>query len=361
MRIEAVHQPAEHDRTERTADLKHRGHARGGLQRRAGRAQQRRQPARQQVDHEQTHEEREPQQQRTAQQIGPEQPAERRRRRLAARRDERRVREMRIRRDAAQQRRDPLARRAAVHQIAHRFRQPPCEHRQQQQRRDTADDEHRAPAVAFDQRCGDEPAERRADREAAEHRRHEQRAASCRTVFGRQRDRVRHCTAKPEPRHEAPRDQFRDTARTRRRGARDAEACDAGEQQPLAPEPVAERPERQRAGHQPGEPRAEHRRELRGRQLPFRPNHGRDESDRRGVEPVDRDDEKAQHDDRNLKRRHASPVDPFADVDGQRGIHDDVSSRNARGSAGARARRARYATGFRQSSARHPCSHSSAS
>ncbi|MPM56119.1 hypothetical protein SDC9_102918 [bioreactor metagenome] len=64
VRVEAVHQPTQRDGAQRAAHLEasgdQRGHGDGG----ARASEQRRQPARQQVDHQQAHEERAPDHQR---------------------------------------------------------------------------------------------------------------------------------------------------------------------------------------------------------------------------------------------------------------------------------------------------------
>ena len=58
---------------------------------------------------------------------------------------------------------------------------------------------------------------------------------------------------------------------------------------------IGKRPDAKRAGHQAEEAGRKQRTESRDRQTPFDSNRWCDEADERGIEAVDRDDEKAQN------------------------------------------------------------------
>ncbi|MNC44648.1 hypothetical protein D3C75_935640 [compost metagenome] len=95
-----------------------------------------------------------------------------------------------------------MLRRALGDQEAHRFRQHEPEHRQKQQRQDAADDEDRMPIPGRDQPGRDQAADRRAQREAAEHDRHQGRTQAGRAVFTGQGDDVGHGGAQADARDE---------------------------------------------------------------------------------------------------------------------------------------------------------------
>ena len=131
MRVDAVHEPTEQDCAQRAAHLEHRGDERGRLQRNASALNQRWQPARQQIDHQQAHEESDPEHERAADYLGLEQVTNRGAVGLFVRQDVACAGEILARSDALQRRRDAVQAFAFHDQVAHRFREPPHHQRQQ--------------------------------------------------------------------------------------------------------------------------------------------------------------------------------------------------------------------------------------
>src|SRR6202171_6427238 len=104
-------------------------------------------------------------------------------------------RKLRLRVDQPEQVCDAFVRAPGEREEPHRFRQPQRQDRNQQQRRDAADDKYRAPAELRNQRRRGQAADGCAQREPAEHDHHHGGAAAMRTELGRHGNGIRHRAA----------------------------------------------------------------------------------------------------------------------------------------------------------------------
>ena len=138
---------------------------------------------------------------------------------------------------------------------------------EQRDRQNAAQDEHRAPAIGADHLRRHQPAERGAEREAAEHGRRHEQAMVLRAIFGGQRDRVRHSASKSETGEKAQSHKHEERRRHGGREAREAEEEDADDKDRLTAERVGHRPEDEGAGHQAQQSGAEDGRQLRARHI----------------------------------------------------------------------------------------------
>ena len=230
----------------------------------------------------------------------------------------RRRRERSLRIDQSEQLRDACIGAPGEREEPHGFRQPQRQDRNQQQRRDAADDEHRAPAELRDQGRGEKTAERRADREAAEHDHHHGGAAAARIELGRHRDRIRHRAAETEAGQKPDREQRVDVVDERGGERADAERQRRENDDLPAPDAVRQRSEQQRADHQSRTGRPEHRTQRALGQAPFLGQRRRDIADRLGVETVEKQHRRTGQEQFELKSADRLLIDEVGDIDRRR-------------------------------------------
>jgi hypothetical protein len=151
------------------------------------------------------------------------------------------------------------------------------------------------------QRRGEQAAERRADREAAEHDHHHGGATAARIELRGQGDGIRHRAAKAKPGQEADRKQRVDVVYERGDQRADAEGERGENHDLLAPDAVRQRPEQKRADHQPEQAGREHRPERALGQSPFLGQSRRDIADRLGIEAVEEQHRRAGQEQLELK------------------------------------------------------------
>ena len=164
------------------------------------------------------------------------------------------------------------------------------------------------------QRRREQPAERRADRKAAEHDHHHGRAAAARIELGSHGDGVRHRAAEAEPGQKPDREQHVDVMDEGGSQRADAERQRGENDDPLAADTVRQRSEQQRPDHQAEQAGREHRTQRALGQAPFLRQSRRDIADGLGVEAVEKQHRRAGQQQFELKTADRLPVDEVGDV-----------------------------------------------
>ena len=158
-------------------------------------------------------------------------------------------------------------------------------------------------------------AERRPDREAAEHDHHHGGAAALRIELRGHGDGVGHGAAEPEPGQKANREQRADVVDERGGERADAEGERREDDDLLAPDAIGERAEHQRADHQSEQAGAENRAERALGQAPFLGEHWRDITDGLGIEAVEEQHRGADQEQADLESADRLMIDKIGDID----------------------------------------------
>src|SRR6267142_2570976 len=140
-------------------------------------------------------------------------------------------------------------------------------------------------------------------------------AAALRIELRGHGDGIRHRAAKPEPGEKADDEQRGDVLDHRGGKRADAERQRAQDDDGLAPDAVGERPEHQRADHQPEQAGAEHRAQRGLREAPFLGERGCDIAYRLGVETVQEQHRRAGQKHPDLESADRLTVDEIDHVD----------------------------------------------
>ncbi len=287
-RAAPVTRQAEHDPAERATQVEHYCRKYRGVDRQACLLQQRRQPGDQDKGHQQAGEEGGPEEQGGQRQIRREQAPDTEAAQAGLGLDVAlRFAAVAAGGDAVENGEDARLGSANRHQMADRLRQPQDQHRDQRQGGQASGDEDTGPAVDGNDPGGKGASEHRSQGEAGKHHCDEGRPQSTRGIFRRQRDQVRGDAAQTDAPDEAHGQQDLSIGGPGRGESDEAEQQGPGDDEPFAAEAIGERAEQELPHHDPEKASRENHPKARGRDAPVMGDHGRDERDRLGVEPVD--------------------------------------------------------------------------
>ena len=319
VRAVAVHQPAQHHRTQRPAQLEHRADDGRLIGLHAGVADHGRHPAAQQKHQEQVQEVRQPQHQTAQPVMGVEHDPHGVGGPFHLRRLGHHIGGLLIRAAGRAVLDDAAYLRAAaapVHQKGQRFRQKERHDHTQQQGHGAPQHEHALPAVVGHQPRRQEPAACCPHREPGKHDGHQQRAARGRRDLPRKGGHHRHDPAHGKTRNETADDELPAAVGTGHQQREQPEQHHAAAQHPAPPETVSQRPGRQGAQRKAHQRRTQHRRQVIVGPAPGflerRPHEAHDHH----IEAVHHHHQEAQQNHPFLPPPHRTAVEQCAHVDG---------------------------------------------